>query len=451
MNRGLKQLLPTSRRLLNSRSNAIVSCAVRSARVSRFEQQRLFTQSVIRPISFKGIFGGKPANEEKKLILEQDNLFHVLSKSPLPEMRDRAAIINKYGVCPVCDTHHTEQEHKKKPVYDCPDCGYPTHCNEEHYHQGKEAHKETCAILREINEDDHDLRSGRPMREFEFPTAQGFDEAVNMANWDVLFYTRSFPSMDSDRSMRHVSKLLTYPLTIASVLHQASPYKYGEQVTAEGMRSIAALRTILYPHNQVTNDASSQIRTDTINVYLVGARAEATLPSHIWLQLAYLFPATPFHVHFIGPDALAPNQEPHTKSVNERLSFTYDNAMYHDYHEKIAKFDPFTDLFFMFSPGIGHEGARNSWKPSIEKALETKCPIFITGYDEADMKNDIEAVEQDYQGEFDWVMKPSVNEFRSLKRDVNMLDLRQSIFANYGIWAIRGKRYDVTHDPESNE
>lgn len=162
-----------------------------------------------------------------------------------------------------------------------------------------------------------------------------------------------------------------------------------------------------------------------------------------------MFPATPFHIHFIGPDALAPNQEPHTKSVNERLSFTYDNAMYHDYHEKIEKFDPFTDLFFMFSPGIGHDGA--SWKASIEKTLETKCPIFITGYDEADMKNDIKAVEQDYQGEFDWIMKPSVNEFRSLKRDVNMLDLRQSIFANYGIWAIRGKRYDVTHDPESNE
>lgn len=75
---------------------------------------------------------------------------------------------------------------------------------------------------------------------FFFQTAaQGFDEAVNMANWDVFFYTRSFPSMDSDRSMRHVSKLLTYPMSIASVLHQSSPYKYGEQVTSEGMRSIA--------------------------------------------------------------------------------------------------------------------------------------------------------------------------------------------------------------------
>ncbi|CEG80636.1 hypothetical protein RMATCC62417_14939 [Rhizopus microsporus] len=111
--------------------------------------------------------------------------------------------------------------------------------------------------------------------------------------------------------------------------------------------------------------------------------------------------------------------------------------MYHDYHEKIEKFDPYTDFFFLFSPGIGHHSAREGWKPSIQKALETKCAMFITGYDEADMMNDVTAVEQDYQGEFDWVLKPTVNEYRSLKRDVNLMDLRQTIFANYGIWGIR--------------
>ncbi|CEP11551.1 hypothetical protein [Parasitella parasitica] len=458
MNRGVKQFITTSRNLLCSQTRRTSACLISVKSLPKISngavaaQKRFLTQSVVRPISFKGIFGGKNEEPENKLFLEQDNLFHVLSNSPLPEMKDRAAIVNKYGVCPVCDTHLEKQETKKRPTYDCPDCGYPTHCSEDHYKQGYQAHHaENCAILREINEDDHDLRSGRPMREFEFPSAQGFDEAVNMANWDVFFYTRSFPSMDSDRSMRHVSKLLTYPMSIAAVLHQSSPYKYGEQVTAEGMRSIAALRTVLYPHNQVSNDAQSQVRTDTINIYLLGARAESTLPSHIWLQLAYLFPATPFHIHFIGPDALAPNQEPHSESVNERLFFTYDNSMYHDYHETIEKFDPYTDLFFLFSPGIGYPDARQGWKTSLEKALETKCPIFVTGYDEADMKNDVEAVEQDYNGEFDWILKPSVNEFRSLKRDVNLMDLRQTIFANYGIWGIRGKRYDVTHDPENNE
>ncbi|KAI8982522.1 zinc-finger of mitochondrial splicing suppressor 51-domain-containing protein [Pilobolus umbonatus] len=450
MNRTLKQILPVSRTILRRNTN---NCLVAIRQSTRNHiTHRMFTQSAVRPISFKGLFGGnKDTEADRNLILTEDNLFHVLAKSPLPEMRDRAAIINKYGLCPICDAQHMDNEHKKKPTFDCPECGYPTHCSVEHYHQDQSHHESVCSILREVNEDDHDLRSGRPMREFEFPSAQGFDEAVNMANWDVFFYTRSFPSMDSDRSMRHVSKLLTYPITIASVMHQSSPYKYGKEVTADGARSIAALRNTLYPTDQPVNDAQCQIRSDTINVYLVGARAEATLPAHIWLQLAYLFPASPFHIHFIGPDALPINQEPHTKSVNERLYFTYDNAMYHDYHEKIEKFDPYTDLFFMFSPGIGHESARADWKPSIEKALETKCPIFITGFDENDMKTDVKAVEEDHFGEFDWILKPTVNPFRSLKRDVNLMDLRQTIFANYGIWGIRGKRYDVVHNAEESD
>ncbi|CAO3580329.1 unnamed protein product [Absidia cylindrospora] len=281
--------------------------------------------------------------------------------------------------------------------------------------------------------------------------SQGFDETVNMGNWDMYFYTRGFPSMDSSRSMRHVSKLLTYPITVASILHESCPYKFGKEITVEGMRSLSALRTILYPRNEVIKNGVNLIRTDMINIYVVGARAESTLPPHIWLQLAYLFPRTPFHIHFVGPDCLPPNKEPYTTSLNERVMFTYDNAYYHDYHEKIEKFDPYTDLFFMFSPGIGHESARQGWKPTIQKALETKCPIFLTGFDEHDMGTDIEAVEQDYSGEFDWILQPTQNEFRSLKRDVNMMDLRQTIFANWGIWGIRGKRYDVTHNPEDDD
>ena len=130
-----------------------------------------------RFISWKGLFSPSKKNASPDSTLEQsnkiklapDNLFHKLSKSPLSELRDRAAIINKYGVCAVCDTHE-DHDHKKAPVYECPDCGYPTHCSEEHYHEGYQAHQEICHILREQNEDDHDLRSGRPMTEFEFPS-----------------------------------------------------------------------------------------------------------------------------------------------------------------------------------------------------------------------------------------------------------------------------------------
>lgn len=122
----------------------------------------------IRSISFKNMFSKPEPEAEKKTVLDQDNLFHPLSKSPIAELRDRASIINKYGVCPVCDTQGPDH-HKHPPTYECPDCGYPTHCSEDHYHEGKDAHQHICGILREQNEDDHDLRSGRTMKEFEFP------------------------------------------------------------------------------------------------------------------------------------------------------------------------------------------------------------------------------------------------------------------------------------------
>jgi splicing suppressor protein 51 len=72
------------------------------------------------------------------------------------------------------------------------------------------------------------------------PAEQPFEAAVSYSSWDTFFYTRQFRSVDSDQSMRHVSKVLTYPITIASVLHQNGPYTYGNgRITAEGRRSMA--------------------------------------------------------------------------------------------------------------------------------------------------------------------------------------------------------------------
>lgn len=163
------KLVRMNRTLITASRRLLLRSVVRQSSVSRHVITRSLTQTAVRPI-FKGIFRSSSAQDtdnKRQVILDQDHLFHILSKSPIAEMRDRAAIINKYGTCPVCDN---QEAPKQKPTYDCPECGYPTHCCEDHYHQGKEAHKEICSVLREINEDDHDLRSGRPMREFEFPS-----------------------------------------------------------------------------------------------------------------------------------------------------------------------------------------------------------------------------------------------------------------------------------------
>ena len=51
--------------------------------------------------------------------------------------------------------------------------------------------------------------------------------------------------MDTERSRRHASKLLTYPITIGSTIHQYSNLTLSSQrLTPEGSRSLAGAYTL---------------------------------------------------------------------------------------------------------------------------------------------------------------------------------------------------------------
>lgn len=105
-------------------------------------------------------------------------------------------------------------------------------------------HLEVCETLREINEDDHDLRSGRFFPEFEYPLPVMEEQVPNLSNWDVYRYTRDYKAIDEDRPLRQVTKLLSYPVTIASILHELSPYNIrgGGRITVEGLKSLTGKR-----------------------------------------------------------------------------------------------------------------------------------------------------------------------------------------------------------------
>ena len=195
---------------------------------------------------------------------DQDNLFHSLSDSPVPEFRRRAAFMRQHAYCPHPDHKPTklptigtnaedaqEQTGDMAPAhvdFECPDCGVPVYCSKEHWMDHYEEHLKVCDTLRQINEDDHDLRSGRVFHEANLPDLQLDDAAVNMTNWDTFMYTREFNAVDSDRGMRQITRLLTYPVTIGSVLHELSPYNMhaGGRLTAEGLKSFSG-RTISNP------------------------------------------------------------------------------------------------------------------------------------------------------------------------------------------------------------
>ena len=192
-------------------------------------------------------------------LLKPDNLFHPFSKSPSPEIRRRAAFIKQHAYCPhpshqatrTPSSPHDPEARKAANArlppahvrFECPDCGIPVSCSEEHWADDYENHLEICDYLREINEDDHDLRSGRFFTEFEYPGPQMEEALVNMTNWDTLLYTRQFTAINEERSMRQATRLLTYPVTIGSVLHELSPYniRRGGRLTPEGLKSLSGM------------------------------------------------------------------------------------------------------------------------------------------------------------------------------------------------------------------
>lgn len=201
----LRTLRPTvSRILLTSKGRIATSSIAISPALS------LSTRTFIRPLSIKSLFASTNDNDAKvsstQRILTPDNLFHPLSESPVPEIRDRGTIIRKYGMCPVCnEEHHGHREQMRSPAYECPDCGHPTHCSEEHYHKGKDEHSKICHILREHNEDEHDLRSGRPMKEFEFPSmSMSHKQLVSNSNWSLTLILQF-------KLLKGLMKLSTWP------------------------------------------------------------------------------------------------------------------------------------------------------------------------------------------------------------------------------------------------
>ena len=67
-----------------------------------------------------------------------------------------------------------------------------------------------------------------------------------------------------------------------------------------------ALRTTLHvkPGTPETEESGSD--KPQVRLFILGARAESSLPPHVWEQLCMLFPSALLHLHFIGPQVSLP-------------------------------------------------------------------------------------------------------------------------------------------------
>ncbi|KAJ5565281.1 hypothetical protein N7513_001523 [Penicillium frequentans] len=422
---------------------------------------------------------------DSSTILQPDNLFHSFSNSPSPAIRKRAAYIKEHAYCPHPDHQQTRapmsphdpearktDEASLPPAhshFECPDCGVPVYCSEGHWMDDFEAHLEVCDTLRQINEDDHDLHSGRFFPEFNYPGVQDENFVINMTNWDTFMYTREFEAVNSDRSMRQVTRMLTYPQTIASVLHELSPYnvRSKNQLTPEGLKSLSALRYSLHPPRtgEDVDVKGLRLKAPPVRLFILGARAESSLPREVWLQLQYMFPRSLLHLIFIGPESMTnrdaeyplPERTPSNPFggiVEDRLGGQMKITTYVDYFHTMYKanyfqpFDPYLDCFMLFHPGLGHPASSAEWQETLPQLLETKVPILCTGYTQWDMERDIKWVNEKCAGEFDMLLEPGENIFRSLRWDLNDQDPHDVSCGNWGLWGFRGKRYEATFKSE---
>lgn len=145
-------------------------------------RRRLAGNTLTAPRTFFSFLKkAKTQNAQAQATLGQDDLFHPLSQSPFAPLREKADRVKKLSICPVSNDRHGE---KLPPSFDCPDCGWPTHASQERWQEGRAEHDEYCGRLREVNEDEHDVRSGRRMKEFDdMPgTSQQHDRANRQAN-----------------------------------------------------------------------------------------------------------------------------------------------------------------------------------------------------------------------------------------------------------------------------
>jgi splicing suppressor protein 51 len=462
--------------------------------VSYFGHQGQMAKNVPLEYRSPGELESTPTPEtEGRPLLMPNNLFHKFSSSPSPEIRRRAAFIRQNAYCTHPEHHQTrmptnpDDPEARKSVkgtmppkhvsFECPDCGIPVSCSEEHWADDYESHLEICDTLREINEDDHDLRSGRFFPEFEYPGDQIEEAMVNMTNWDTFLFSREFRAINDERSLRQATRLLTYPATIGSILHELSPYsiKKDGRLTVEGLKSLsgmfpecksfliltpAALRYSLHPPRSGGGPDIKGLRPSPppMRIFILGARAESSLPREVWVQLTHLFPRVAFHLVFIGPESMTNRDDefplpertpsnPFGAIVEDRLTNSLKISTFVEYYHTLHKaghfypYDPYFDCFMLFHPGLGHPASSHEWAETIPQLLETKVPILVTGYTQYDMERDLEWVRKTVGGEMDLLLEPGENRFRSLRWDLNDLDPQDISCGNWGVWAFRGKRY----------
>jgi len=258
----------------------------------------------------------------------------------------------------------------------------------------------------------NDLYSGRRFPEFVFP-AKPRPGSIELVNWVKYFLDRKFKWNDEMRSARHISQMFTWPLTVAWALQQVSGYV-----------SISDIKS---------NELGLLGEGDSLYIYVVGARQEATLPERVWEELAFLCPDVQVTVHLVGPEVPSSLDGKRSK-VSDTLNLAYDCVPF----EELSADAPEPDLLVLFNSGVGfqHTQGNNEWGSALQAMLATGKPMLLSSFSQEDAARD-EAFIKSLEEDVEVMLECTENPFMNMKKDAARNNYRYMINSNHSVQVIR--------------
>ncbi|KDO23352.1 hypothetical protein SPRG_11665 [Saprolegnia parasitica CBS 223.65] len=166
-------------------------------------------------------------------------------------------------------------------------------------------------------------------------------------------------------------------------------------------------------------------------LYVLGARAEATMPKHMWGVL------NPHRVHLtmVGNHVPVFRKLPSDDS-DDAVHVSFRSSLFHE----MAPSTPSPDAFVLFNPGLGHPALSALWAPSLSMALATRKPLLITCFSAIDLHRDLTALEASAStlcGHLHFTRSAQLNPFQSRKATVDPAALLAPVHTNQYAMVVR--------------
>jgi len=170
-------------------------------------------------------------------------------------------------------------------------------------------------------------------------------------------------------------------------------------------------------------------------IFVVGARAESTMPHELWGILKDAFPALSFQIHLIGPqvNAAAHSALVRTSRRVEGISIMawkqpFERFWGENENKGCSMLQP--DLVVLFNPGLGHSIQGKDWALGFRSIAGLGAPILITSFDKVDHDGDLKFVETRSKVAARWVYRFEDNPFKNLKHEMHNQDHGRVINTN---------------------